>query len=128
MPLYGESLNQRISFIRMKIDNYSLSIIGFSTSVISSFLLFVGLFSAHWDYIVEHTFDTIFVLFFGALIPLGYIAGIFFIIKGILSREYSHLTITILVALGASTISLSLGLEIFTSSVLKLYKLKLGVV
>lgn len=112
----------------MKIDNYSLSIIGFSTSVIATFLLFVGLFSAHWDYIVEHTIDTIFVLFVGALIPLGYIAGIFFLIKGILSQEYSHLTITIFVALGASTISLSLGVEIFTSSVLELYKLKLGVI
>lgn len=111
----------------MKINNYSLSIIGFCSSAVSSFLIFTGLFSARWDYIVDHLFDTIFVLFFGALIPIGYIAGIVFFIKGIVSRDDSQIALTIFVLLVSSIITFTLGLEVFTSSVIELYKIKTGI-
>jgi hypothetical protein len=110
----------------MKIGNYPLSIIGFSISVVSAFLLFAGLFSAHWDYIVDHLFDTVFVLFFGTLIPIGYLMGIIFLIKGIISKDYSYIVLTLFVSLVSSIIMFTLGLEIFISSVLKLYKIKIG--
>lgn len=112
----------------MKIDNYSLSIIGFSSSVISTFLLFVGLFSAHWDYIVDHLFDTVFVLFFGALIPIGYITGVIFLIKGMISENHSYLMLAIFSAAVSSIFTFTLGHSIFMSSVLELYKIKLGIV
>ncbi len=111
----------------MKIDNYSLSIIGFSSSIFSAFLLFAGLFSAHWDYIVDHLFDTIFVLFFGTLIPLGYITGIIFLIKGMISEDHSYLMLTIFFAAISSIITFTLGYPIFIESALELYKIKLGI-
>ena len=111
----------------MKINNYSLSIIGFGSSVVSTFLLFAGLLSAHWDYIVDHLLDTVFVLFFGTLIPLGYIVGIIFLIKGIISKDHSDLMKIILIAVISSIITFTLGLSIFMSSVLELYKLKFGI-
>lgn len=111
----------------MKINNYALSIIGFCSSVISAFLLFAGLFSAHWDYIVDHLFDTLFVLFFGTLIPIGYIIGIVFLIKGIVSKKYSYLMLTIFVAATSSIITFTFGLEIFMSSVVELYMIKFGI-
>lgn len=113
----------------MKISYYFLSIIGFGISVVSSFILFAGLFSAKWDYVVNHLFDTIFVLFFGTLIPLGYITGLIFLVKGIISKskDRSYLILTVSIAAISSILTLALGLPIFMSSVLELYRIKLGI-
>lgn len=110
----------------MVIKNLVFSIISFFVSAICSILLFVGLFSAKWDYVVTHTADTIFVLAIGTLLPISFILGIIFLIRGFLFKEpYAWLFLIISILLSIYT--MSIGLEIFLTSVINLYKIKLGI-
>lgn len=111
----------------MKFKNYLFSIICFVISIVSTFLLFAGLFSAKWDYIITHTFDTILVLFFGTLIPIGLIAGIIFLIRGLFLREnYLLIILVLIVAIFSIGSFLEIGSVIFMKSVVELYRIKLG--
>lgn len=111
----------------MKFKNYLFSIICFVISIVSTGLLFVGLFSAKWDYIITHTFDTIFVLLFGTLIPVGLIAGVILLIRGLFLREnYLLMVLVLIIAISSISSFLTIGSEIFMKSVIELYKIKLG--
>lgn len=67
--------------------NSIISLICFLTAGFAVFLLFVGLFTAKKDYIIEHLFDSLYVIGLGTLIPVLFIVGTIYLIKSIQKRE-----------------------------------------
>lgn len=107
-------------------NNLILAFFSFIASTFFSGLLFAGLFSAHWDYIVSHTSDTLFVLIAGTLIPITFVSGVILYFRGI-SRKEDHILLLTLGSIPFVIMSAVLGGEIFFSSVVKLYKIQFGI-
>lgn len=102
-----------------------ISLLGFCLSVVFTFVLFVGLFTARWDYVIEHTFDTIYVLSLGLLVPISFFVGIIFFIKSILCKD-KLLFIPIIVGIIAFVFNSVYYLSI-VDSVIELLMIKLNI-
>lgn len=109
--------------------NSAISTLCFIGAGMCTFLLFGGLFSASWNNVVQSLWLSAFVLVLGTLVPLLCILGIGFAIRGFYKYETLSTIMSIinLVAILFTILSVSMYYTAVFSSVVELYKIKLGI-
>ncbi len=110
----------------MEDKNSSISTALLALATFLSLLLFVGLFSARWEQLVESFWGSAFVLVLGTLVPLLCVLSIIFAIRGFYQYESSPCAMKLVALLCI----FFLALFYFMSSinaVIDLYKIKLGI-
>jgi len=106
--------------------NSIISLPNFGISALATFMLFAGLFTAKWDYIIAHTFDTFYVLSLGFIIPICFIIGVIFGVKSIHKKESLYIPV-IIIGICVLIFNLIYYLPVI-SSVVELLKIKLNLV
>ncbi|WP_145996310.1 hypothetical protein [Dysgonomonas massiliensis] len=106
-----------------------LSTICFFGAGFCAFLLFGGLFSAHWDDIIQSFWDSTFVLILGTLVPLFCIVGIIFTLRSFFGKGNQSIGLSIfnLIVIVCTVLFLSMFYTPVFTSVVELYKIKLGI-
>ncbi|NDV97468.1 hypothetical protein D0T84_21610 [Dysgonomonas sp. 521] len=109
----------------MKNKNSVISFVCFSLTGIAAFMLFAGLFTASWDYVIEHWEDTAFVLGLGTFVPISFFTGLYFLIKSIRIKETLFLLPTIV---GILVFLFCLVYYFMVlPNIIELYQIKLGI-